>query len=153
MPETDADCLFCRIASRDLHAHAVYEDDLVFAFLDAGPIRPGHTQIVPKAHYDTFDDLPPEVASRIIEIAQKLAKVMKAAYGVLRVGMVFTGGDIAHAHAHVVPLHENTDITSRRYIAEDRLTFRPMPRASKDELSEEAQRLAQGLRSHLPPAR
>ncbi len=123
MPEADTDCLFCRIARRELHAHAVYEDDLVFAFLDAGPIRTGHTQIVPKAHYDYFDDLPPEVASRIFAIAQKLAKVMKAVYGVPRVGMAFTGGDIAHAHAHVVPLHQKTDLTSRRYIAEDHAAY------------------------------
>jgi hypothetical protein len=46
---------------------------------------------------------------------------MKALYGVPRVAFLFTGGD--HAHAHVVPMHEKTDITSQRYIAEEKLTF------------------------------
>jgi len=50
-------------------------------------------------------------------------------------------GDIGHAHAHIVPMHEATGITLRRYIAEDQLTFRPRPRASPEELMEEAQRL------------
>ncbi len=147
MPEADTECVFCRIARRELHSHAVYEDDLVFAFLDAGPIRPGHTQIVPKVHYAHFDDLTADVSARIIGVGQKLAKVMKGAYRVPRVGLVFTGGDISHVHAHIVPLHNSTDITSRRYIAEDQLTFRPAPRASMEELSKEAQRLVDGLRA------
>jgi len=41
MPDADTECVFCRIARRELHSHAVYEDDLVFSFLDARPIRPG----------------------------------------------------------------------------------------------------------------
>ena len=146
MPEIDPGCVFCRIAQRKIESHVVYEDDLVFAFLDLGPIRPGHTQIIPKRHYDYFDDVPLHIAARIFEIGQKLAKVMKGIYRIPRVALVFTGGDIAHAHAHVVALHEVTDITSRRYIAEDQLTFRPRPRASPEELREEAQRLKAGLR-------
>jgi histidine triad (HIT) family protein len=145
MPEIDPGCVFCRIAQREIVSHVVYEDDLVFAFLDRGPIRPGHTQIIPKRHYDYFDDVPLPIAARIVEVGQKLAKVMKDIYRVPRVAFVFTGGDIAHAHAHAVPLHKGTDITSRRYIVENQLTFRPRPRASHQELSQEAQRLAAGL--------
>ena len=33
-----------------------------------------------------------------------------------RVAFLFTGGDVAHVHAHVVPMQEKTDITSARYI-------------------------------------
>ena len=45
---------------------------------------------------------------------------------------------LAHAHAHVVPMHEKTDITSRRYVAEQHLTFRPLPVVSREELSSTA---------------
>ena len=130
--------MFCQIARREINSHAVYEDDLIFAFLDIEPIRPGHTQVVPRAHYDYFDDLPIPIGSRIIEVSQRLAKAMKTAYSVPRVALLFTGGDIAHAHAHLVPMHEHTDITSRRYIAEEHLTFRSMPRASPDALRQQA---------------
>ena len=44
-----SDCLFCRIGHREVAAHIVYEDERLLAFLDRGPIRPGHTQIVPRA--------------------------------------------------------------------------------------------------------
>lgn len=137
--------MFCQIARREISSHAVYEDDLVFAFLDLAPIRPGHTQIVPKAHYNYFEDLPILVGSRILEVGQRFAKAMKAVYAVPRVGFLFTGGDIAHVHAHVVPIHEHTDITSRRYIAEERLTFRSTPRASSDDLQQQAAPLIAAL--------
>ena len=37
-------------------------------------------------------------------------------------------GDIPHAHAHVVPMVEKTDITSRAYVDDETVTFRPAPR-------------------------
>jgi catechol 2,3-dioxygenase-like lactoylglutathione lyase family enzyme len=67
-------------------------------------------------HYETFDVIPPELAGRIVALGQDLARRMKAAYGVERVAFLFTGGDVPHAHAHVVPMHEKTDVTSARYV-------------------------------------
>ena len=64
----------------------------------------------------TFERLPPDLAGKILSLAQQLARRMKAVYGVERVGFVFTGTDVPHAHAHVVPMHEKTDFTSARYI-------------------------------------
>lgn len=146
MSDAKPTCLFCRIAAREVPSHAVYEDERIYAFLDIGPIRPGHTQIVPKTHYDYFDQLPPDLAAHIVQTGQRLAKAMKAIYGVERVAFAFTGGDVAHAHAHVVPMHESTDITSRRYIAEERVTFRALPRPSPDEMASHAGQLALALK-------
>lgn len=138
-------CLFCRIARREIPAHIVYEDDHLVAFLDTGPIRPGHVQIIPRDHYPTFDDLTAELASRIIVLGQRLARILKERNHVSRAAFLFTGGDIAHAHAHVLPLIAPTDITSRRYIAEERITFQPIARPSDEELG----RVALGLRQAL----
>lgn len=140
-------CLFCRIARREVPAHIIHEDDYLVAFLDTGPIRPGHVQIIPRDHYPTFDDLTAELASRIIVLGQKLARILKAKNGVSRAAFVFTGNDIAHAHAHVLPLHSATDITSRRYIVEDDVTFRAIPRPSDEELNGVAFALREALRS------
>ena len=59
-----AQCLFCRIGQREVEAHIVYEDERLIAFLDRGPIRPGHTQIVPREHFPYFDDAPAELSGR-----------------------------------------------------------------------------------------
>ena len=45
-----ADCLFCRIAKKEIKAEVVYEDDETLAFLDITPRAPGHTMIIPKSH-------------------------------------------------------------------------------------------------------
>jgi histidine triad (HIT) family protein len=135
------DCSLCLMARGGLRADTVYQDDLVLAFMDKEPIRPGHTLIIPREHIPYFEDLPEATANRMIEVGQRLARGMKRRYEVPRVAFLFTGGDIAHAHAHVVPMHDKTDITSRRYIAEDELTFTSMPRAPTEQLAEEAAQL------------
>lgn len=84
-----SDCLFCRIAAREVAAHVVCEDDQLFAFLDIGPIRPGHTLIIPKQHFPYFDDLPAALAASTITLGQTLAAAMKRTYGVERVAFLF----------------------------------------------------------------
>ena len=58
---------------------------------------------------------------------------------------MFTGGDIPHAHAHLVPMVEKTDITSRQYIKEDTVTFQPIPDATAQELELVASELKRAL--------
>ncbi|NTH25658.1 HIT family protein [Agrobacterium rhizogenes] len=127
-------CLFCGIAHKQISCVSVFESAELIAFLDTSPIRRGHVQFIPRDHFDYFDDLPADLAGQIIRIGQEIARALKKLYGVDRVAFLFSGGDIPHAHAHVVPMHEKTDITSRLYIAEDALTFRPTPKASLEEL-------------------
>ena len=140
-PETTERCIFCRIARGASPAHIVHEEDVLIAFLDIHPIRSGHLQIIPKAHFPYFDDIPPDIAARILALGQRLAGPLKQLFGVRRVAFCFSGNDIAHAHAHLLPLHNGTDITSRRYNAEETLTFRPTPRVPDDELAQIAERI------------
>jgi histidine triad (HIT) family protein len=142
-----ADCLFCRIAAREVTAHVLHEDGQLLAFLDICPIRPGHALIMPKQHHRYFDDMPADLAGLTIALGQKLAVAMKNIYGVPGVAFLFTGNDLPHVHAHVVPMHENTDITSRLYIAEARLTFRDTPRMPDHALSATADSLVAALRT------
>ena len=97
-------CLFCRIARREIPAHILHEDDRLLAFLDIQPVRPGHTLIIPKQHYPYFEDMPADLAGHILNLGQKLGRHMKRLYGVDRVGFAFTGIHVAHAHAHVIPM-------------------------------------------------
>ena len=140
------DCLFCRIARGEIEEAFVHEDDDLVAFLDINPIRPGHLQIVPRVHYTTFEEMPADLAAASIHLGQRFARAMKALYGVARVGFAYSGGDIAHAHAHVVPMVERTDITSLRYIEADNLRFRNQPRPPAGELRETAAALRAALR-------
>jgi len=140
-----ARCIFCQIASGEVAVDLIYHDELIAAFPDNHPIRPGHTMIVSREHFPYFEDLPEATANRILHVGQRLASGMKELYKVPRVAFAFTGGDHPHAHAHVIPMHEKTDLTSRRYILEENLTFRSTPQASPDELAETTAQLRRAL--------
>ena len=141
MTDAPAPCLFCRIAAGEIPAARLYEDEELVAFLDINPIRTGHAQIVPRRHVPWFEELEPDLAARILHLGQRIATVQKRLYGVKRVAFLFSGGDIAHVHAHLVPMVSPVDITSRRYIAEERLTWQAAPRAADEELAATAAEL------------
>ncbi|MDE2363220.1 MAG: HIT family protein [Hyphomicrobiales bacterium] len=141
-------CLFCAIAHGDVPSHRVCETDELVAFLDIQPLRPGHALIVPRAHHDYFDDLPERLAADIVVLGQKLGRAMKQIYAAPRVAFAFMGFDVPHAHAHVVPVFDKTDITSRRAIVEEKITFRAPPRASEEELAAGAKNLLAALAAH-----
>lgn len=132
MPE---DCLFCRIAAGDLPCHKLHEDEAILAFLDLHPIRAGHALVIPKAHHIWFEDLPADLATRITGCAQDLARAMKRLYGVPRVGMFYTGIHVAHAHAHVVPMHHVHDVSSQAYLALGPDEFSAPPQLPPDEMA------------------
>ncbi|WP_105436096.1 HIT family protein [Neorhizobium tomejilense] len=138
-------CLFCEIANQRVSAAIVYEAEHLLAFLDVCPIRKGHVQIIPRQHFGFFEELPAKLASEIVAAGQLIARAQKSLYQVERAAFLFSGGDIAHVHAHVVPMHEKTDITSRQYIAEKSLTFVPAPRATSTELMTVADELRSAM--------
>ena len=140
-----ADCIFCKIVARELPAHVVFEDDQVLAFLDIQPVRTGHTLIIPKTHYSYFEEMPAELMAHIATLAQRLARLMMTLYQPMRVGMVISGTDVPHMHAHVAPMHEKYDVTSARYITSPNPTFALPPRAAAEDLTREAARLMAAL--------
>lgn len=134
-------CIFCAIASGKVPATFVCESADVVAFMDIHPIREGHVQIVPRAHHPYFDDLPLPVATQMIAMGQTIARAQKAIFGVNRASFCFSGADVAHAHAHVLPLSGMGDMTSASYIVERPLTYRLPPRMSEAELAPVAARI------------
>lgn len=137
-------CPFCRIAEDPSRVVLLRAEADLIVFLDHMPIRPGHCMIMPRGHFPYFDDMPAPVAQRSMTLAQAIARAMKAVYGVERVAFFATGTDVAHAHLHLVPMHEKTDLTSARYMVEPPV-FRPLDIEARETLAAEADR----LRPHL----
>lgn len=134
-------CLFCAIAAGDLHAHILHEDEHCIAFLDLFPVHAGHALVIPRDHHVWFEDMPEDLAGRVMAVAQRVARAMKAEYGVERVGMAFTGIHVPHAHAHIVPMFHHHDLTSSAYLGADRETFVQPPMLDADTLADHAARL------------
>jgi histidine triad (HIT) family protein len=73
-------CIFCKIASGEIPktpAEKKFEDDNFIAFLDIHPKAPGHTILIPKAHYRWFIDMPEELSDGLFRAAKKVAKQLK----------------------------------------------------------------------------
>ncbi len=108
------DCIFCKIASRQIPADIFYEDENSVAFLDIKPINPGHTLIVPKKHVDHFFDVPQPLYGQMFDVARLLAPILKEAMGTTRTGLAIEGFGIAHAHLHLVPINHGHELNPER---------------------------------------
>ncbi|MBR7155516.1 MAG: HIT domain-containing protein, partial [Lentisphaeria bacterium] len=47
------ECIFCKIIKGEIPAAKIYEDEMVFAFLDIAPINYGHVLVIPKEHHQS----------------------------------------------------------------------------------------------------
>lgn len=102
------DCIFCKMVAGQIPVTKVYEDEIVLAFLDIGPISDGHTLVIPKRHFEKLHDCPAEllgqVALRLGRIAGAVAAAMDAdGYNLLCNNGGAAGQLIEHLHFHIVP--------------------------------------------------
>ena len=59
------DCLFCKIVKGDIPSYKIYEDDYTVAFLDINPDALGHTLVIPKKHFNNYEDIDLETINHI----------------------------------------------------------------------------------------
>ncbi len=109
------DCLFCKIASGDLDAKIIYEDEHVVSFLDIMPISKGHALVVPKEHATNIFDMSQESYIYTHKVVHKLSFVIKEAVGAcgVNIGMnnnSCAGQVIMHPHIHIIPRFENDSL-------------------------------------------
>ena len=61
-------CIFCKIASGEIPAATLYEDDLFRVILDLGPASKGHALILPKNHYANLYEIPDELVGKAMAV-------------------------------------------------------------------------------------
>ena len=103
-----AETIFSKIIRGEVPCHKVYEDDLVFAFLDIHPIAPGHTLVIPKEPARTFDELSEASAAALGRALPKLCRAVKQATGISAYNLLQNNGSEAHqavfhVHIHIIP--------------------------------------------------
>jgi len=106
------DCIFCKIANKEMPSEIVYEDDEVVAFKDIKPVAPVHLLIITKKHIPSVDHLESgdkELIGSLFLVAQKIAREQ----GVAETGyrLVFNvgpdaGQTVDHLHLHLIGGHK-----------------------------------------------
>jgi histidine triad (HIT) family protein len=102
------ECIFCRIASGQIPSIKIYEDDVVVAFLDIGPISDGHTLVMPRQHVEKMHSCPPELLGEIAARLGKIAGAVASAVGADGYNVLCNNGRVAgqvvdHLHFHIIP--------------------------------------------------
>ncbi len=102
------DCIFCKIIGKEIPASIVYEDDAALGILDVNPHAWGHAMILPKKHYPTILEVPPEELGPLMIAVQKVTAAMKKALAPagFTIGVnhgEISGQSVPHLHIHILP--------------------------------------------------
>jgi histidine triad (HIT) family protein len=103
-----ADCLFCKIARKEIPADVLYEDRLVLAFSDINPQAPVHVLIIPKAHHETLNDVSAEeqqLLGHMVLVATKMAGeqgLREKGYRLVANCLASAGQSVFHVHFHLL---------------------------------------------------
>jgi histidine triad (HIT) family protein len=107
--------VFEKLLSGELPSAKVYEDDLVFAFMDAGQVNDGHVIVASKKPYETILDIDEETTQRLFLIAKRIAHVVQDVFKAEGVTLLQANKDagwqsVPHVHVHVLPRYKNDGV-------------------------------------------
>ena len=103
------DCIFCKIINGEIPSYKIYEDDVVYAFLDITQVTPGHTLVVPKKHAKDIFEYDEELASQVFARIPKIARALEKAYPDMQgLNIINNNREVAyqsvfHSHIHLIP--------------------------------------------------
>lgn len=100
-------CIFCKIANKEIPANKIYEDEDILAFNDINPAAPVHFLLIPKLHIDSLADTQDNHQSllgKMLLLAPRLAKEQGCEQGfrtIINTGRV-GGQEVFHLHFHII---------------------------------------------------
>jgi len=118
------ECVFCKIAKREITADVLFEDDDIIAFYDVHPMTPVHVLVIPKKHVESvnaFEDSDAALVGKMVLTAKRLAMSLRIpgiatkitvgekGYKLLIRTGEHGGQEVPHVHLHLLgggELHE-----------------------------------------------
>ena len=100
------DCIFCKIASKEIPAKILVETESSVGFLDAFPLAKGHVLVIPKKHYKKIQDLPTEINTDVFTMVHSIISKVDSLTGATLVAIhngKESGQEIPHVHVHLIP--------------------------------------------------
>jgi len=102
------DCIFCKIAQKEIPTELLYEDEDIIAFNDIAPKSPVHILIVPKKHIDSVNNLEEEnkeLLGELVLVAKDIAKekgISETGYRLIFNTGRDAGQTVDHIHLHLM---------------------------------------------------
>jgi len=111
-----ADCIFCKIARKEISVPVIYENDNFLSFPDANPKIKGHSLIIPKNHYNTILDVPNTLGSELMDCIKNtslnlMQKYSATGFNILSNNFDSAGQVVKHAHLHILPRQKSDGLT------------------------------------------
>lgn len=104
------ECLFCKIVKGEIPSYKVYEDENTLAFLDINPEGLGHTLVVPKKHFNNYEDIYLETIRYVNETGKIVFDKIMKGLNPDGIRLVQNNGiiqDVLHYHLHLVPVYKS----------------------------------------------
>ncbi len=127
--------IFSKIINDEIPAYKILENENFLAFLDIFPLAKGHVLVIPKKEIDYLFDIFSDEYGELWKFAQQVAKAMDKVIDCKRIGVAVIGLEVPHAHIHLVPLNNVSDINFER----PKLSF------SEEEMNEVAQKIRKAI--------
>jgi len=100
------DCIFCKIAKKEIPSKIITETKNSIAFLDAFPLSRGHMLVIPKCHYEKVQDMTDmdntDLFNTVHKVISKVDKLTGATLLAVHNGKD-SGQEIPHVHVHLIP--------------------------------------------------
>lgn len=100
-------CIFCKIAKKEIPSDIVFESKNLIAILDIMPVNLGHTLVIPKKHFKTMNDVPDKLLSEMILTTKKISKAIMKGLKIKGFNLGCNNGKVAgqaidHVHFHII---------------------------------------------------
>lgn len=102
--------VFSKIVAGEIPCYKVAETDEFLAFMDIAPLKRGHVLCIPKMEVDHLFDMDASKFTGLMEFTQRVAQAVQKTIPTKRIGMIVAGFDVPHAHIHLIPVNNMTEM-------------------------------------------
>ncbi len=103
--------IFTKIIDGDIPGTFVHRDDRCVVFMSINPMADGHVLVVPVEEIDHWIDASPDLAAHLFAVAHRVGLAQQQVFGCEKVGMIIAGYEVPHAHIHLVPTNEMSELS------------------------------------------
>ena len=100
------DCIFCKIAKKEIPSKIIMETEKSMVLLDAFPVSRGHTLVIPRNHYERVQDMKEsdsiDLFNTVRDVISKVDKITGSTLLAIHNGKD-SGQEIPHVHIHLIP--------------------------------------------------